>query len=961
MKIFTGTLVIFYFLVTSFLNSAIIIDHNCINLADIPDQWIDSAKANLHIGYGHTSHGSQLASGMDALESYYTNGKYNWSHSGGAGELHMFEGDGYGSGYLDHDCGYTSWVAETREYLDNFPTCNVIIWSWCGQVNDVNLTTHYLEPMTQLESDYPNVKFVYMTGHLEGLGPDGSLYHANQQIRDYCNNNNKILFDFADIEKYTPDCDTNFQQYYANDACDYNHPQGGTRNWANNWLGNHPGDVLTQISQYCSSCAHSVSLNCTKKGIACWFLWARLAGWGQAPPTRTITTGSISGSPFCAGNITDIPFTISGTFNIGNKFIAQISNENGSFSNPLNLDTLPGTSSGVLENVVLPKTLTGGTGYRIRVISTDPVVTGTENASNLIINPLPIPSISGNEHVCTNSDETYSANNTSGIQNSWYVEGGSIDGSSSQSTVNIHWLGVGAGKLILEQTYIATGCKSSDTILVTIYQKPEPQISGTNSICENTRALYTCTYIAGHSYKWVAEAGDIIGSDSDTLIIVEWGDAAEGKLQLIETIDVSGCNDTAFYNVSVNAKPMPNIIGAEFVVKDSSNIYKSQINEEITNHWSITGGEIIGSSTKDSVNVKWTDMETGFLTLVQTNEETSCSDSITIQVIITEKQFPYVTGKINTCENGTERYTTTNNSLILKEWFVEGGDLSAGAEQNSVDIVWSEPGTGIVKIIFRIEEKNYVDSLVENILINPTPIVSFAINNSEICFDEEQFELTGGLPLGGDYSGTGIENNIFTPALAGVGEHIITYSYTDENGCSNSAVDTIIVHPLPEKPIIEEENNGLFTLAQAVSYQWYLDLKRLEGANKQYLDWEPKTKGDYTVEITDEHGCKNISEPYAFDPVGIDDMINNGKNISVIPNPFSGNATIYYTLNKSDFLSMSITDLMGVEVLKPLDMEYLTAGRHSIEFDSSILPPGVYFCTLRADGFVETVKMVVVK
>ena len=38
---------------------------------------------------------------------------------------------------------------------------------------------------------------------------------------------NKILYDFADIEKYSPDADTNFQEYYADDACDYNHPSGG--------------------------------------------------------------------------------------------------------------------------------------------------------------------------------------------------------------------------------------------------------------------------------------------------------------------------------------------------------------------------------------------------------------------------------------------------------------------------------------------------------------------------------------------------------------------------------------------------------------------------------------------------------------------------------------------------------------------------------------------------------------
>ncbi|MCD4730283.1 MAG: T9SS type A sorting domain-containing protein, partial [Bacteroidales bacterium] len=53
------------------------------------------------------------------------------------------------------------------------------------------------------------------------------------------------------------------------------------------------------------------------------------------------------------------------------------------------------------------------------------------------------------------------------------------------------------------------------------------------------------------------------------------------------------------------------------------------------------------------------------------------------------------------------------------------------------------------------------------------------------------FTLTGGLPLGGEYTGPGVANGIFNPAAAGLGMHTITYTYTDINLCSNSAIDSI--------------------------------------------------------------------------------------------------------------------------------------------------------------------------
>jgi hypothetical protein len=64
-----------------------------------------------------------------------------------------------------------------------------------------------------------------------------------------------------------------------------------------------------------------------------------------------------------------------------------------------------------------------------------------------------------------------------------------------------------------------------------------------------------------------------------------------------------------------------------------------------------------------------------------------------------------------------------------------------------------------------------------------------------VCVGWPAFELTGGSPAGGIYSGTGVSNGWFDPAIAGIGTHTITYTYTASNGCDNYDEETILVDP----------------------------------------------------------------------------------------------------------------------------------------------------------------------
>lgn len=103
--------------------------------------------------------------------------------------------------------------------------------------------------------------------------------------------------------------------------------------------------------------------------------------------TPSFNTPLLTGQ-FCKGRAIILPFTASTPFNPGNIFTAQLSDENGSFAAPTSLGSAIGTTSSSI-NATIPSTANNGTGYRIRIVSSNPTLISTDNLANLTITDCP--------------------------------------------------------------------------------------------------------------------------------------------------------------------------------------------------------------------------------------------------------------------------------------------------------------------------------------------------------------------------------------------------------------------------------------------------------------------------------------------------------------------------------------------------------------------------------------------
>jgi hypothetical protein len=499
------------------------------------------------------------------------------------------------------------------------------------------------------------------------------------------------------------------------------------------------------------------------------------------------------------------------------------------------------TASGADTYTWMPGSFTGSSVTDSPTATTTYTVTGTITASGctstqtvtVTVNPLPVVAL-GNDTMMCGGSVTLDAQNT-GSTYLW------SDASTAQTLV-----ASSTGTYSVTVTDV-NGCSASDAIDVTINTIPVVALGADITQCGGSVTLDAGN--PGASYLW---------SDASTSRMLTV--SASGTYYVTVTDSTGSCSASDTIDVTINAVPVVNL-GPDVaqctgtVTLDAGNPGETYLWSDNTTSQTLTAGSTgiywvdvtnsLGCTGSDTVSViinsnptvtlgNDTTMCGGTITLDAGNSGATYlwSDNSTSQTLVATTSGTYfVTATLTGGCNASDTIVVTINTVPVVNLGADtaqcGGTVTLNAQNAGSTYLWSDnttnqtltaTATGFYYVdVTNPQGCSASDSVM--VTINTIPTVTFTVADT-VC-DNGGFVTLAGSPAGGTFFGVGVIGNTFDPTVPGTGNTSLSYSYTDVNGCSASAnqsvfVDdcsgineqvnntSIVVYPNP--------NNGQFTV-----------------------------------------------------------------------------------------------------------------------------------------------------
>lgn len=431
------------------------------------------------------------------------------------------------------------------------------------------------------------------------------------------------------------------------------------------------------------------------------------------------------------------------------------------------------SGAGVSGNYFDPSNVGVGS-YEITYSYTNNKGCVSSDTRTISVNGQPVVDAGSNLTLCSNGG-TYSLIADVSISGgSFTSQNGGVVGLNFDPSV----VSTGVYEVVYHYTNPITNCSATDSRFITVVNPANVNVGGAVNVCIDGAPLDLTlipTSINGGAWSGLG----VVGTDFNPALV------GVGSHEIYyEVTDGNGCQSVATKTIVVEALPVVNAGTDEFVCEGAPLVALEGSGSPIGGTWSgafVVGGNFdVGASGSGIFTVTYT----------YTNG-TGCTNSDTKDIIVDAATVVSAGPDFSVCDDDP---LVDLASLVTPG----GGSFSGpGISGNNFD---PSVGPGTYSITYSLTNAfgcNGEDDVL--ITVYPKPVVNAGTNES-LCFNEAPLDLTlTASPSGGSFTGPGVmANTMFDPSIAGIGEHEVTYTYINGNGCVATDIRTISVTTLPE-------------------------------------------------------------------------------------------------------------------------------------------------------------------
>lgn len=290
------------------------------------------------------------------------------------------------------------------------------------------------------------------------------------------------------------------------------------------------------------------------------------------------------------------------------------------------------------------------------------------------------------------------------------------------------------------------------------------------------------------------------------------------------TIGVTGSHTGTTYNVIVIVTKVADINGSNIKLHlciteshivfswqgqtEVSYVNRLMVPDQLGTTLDFTNSDVLEIPLTFNIQVGWNLAQLELVAFVQTNSNKEIHNGYKVKLAFLIPPPPPLGAAFSSDTTGCATYPVQYTDMSAGNptgwyWQFPGGTPDTSREQNPL-ITYNT--TGKFDVSLKVIRGTHSDSTMmpDYIDIYPLPEVTFG-PLEDMCINYPPIELTQGYPAGGTYSGLGVVDGYFDPYIAHLGDHTITYTYMDENGCQNSTEQNIYVDACVGVP----ENQGV--------------------------------------------------------------------------------------------------------------------------------------------------------